>query len=122
MTILDEIDGRTRWEYLLKLLKDSGVSIQALQDEQNVDVLFFAEQVFQLLAGKLFVVDDDSGDGHVSRHLSIEELALPVERTVPRIETYAVRFVSTTEKPAAAREYCPPPGHGRNGRNTDRSY
>lgn len=41
MTILDEINNQTRWEYLQKLLKDSGSSLDALQDRQNVDIVFY---------------------------------------------------------------------------------
>jgi hypothetical protein len=41
MTILDEIDGQSRWAYLQKLLKESGDSVRKLQDDQNVDVVFY---------------------------------------------------------------------------------
>jgi uncharacterized membrane protein len=41
MTILDEINGQSRWAYLQKLLKESGDSVRKLQDDQNVDVVFY---------------------------------------------------------------------------------
>jgi uncharacterized membrane protein len=72
MTILDEIDNQTRWAYLQKLLKNSGASLDALQDKQNVDIVFyrFAADTTQVKRDDLGYPDGNRTDiGSMLRYL-----------------------------------------------------
>src|SRR5262249_47039062 len=59
MTILDEIDRRSRWEDLQKLGKESRDDFKKLQDDQNVDVVFvrFGGDTVRVLPNDLGAAD-----------------------------------------------------------------
>jgi hypothetical protein len=41
MSILDELDNQSRWDYLLRVLKDNAPALKKLADEKKIDVVFY---------------------------------------------------------------------------------
>src|SRR5260370_9182198 len=55
MSILDEVDNQSRWDYLQRVLKDNAPALKKLADEKKIDVVFyrFAADAAEAKVGEL---------------------------------------------------------------------